>query len=169
MTKSLIAVLFAATLAGCGTGETRVEPPVRIDRKDALIEAPPKPSTGVKNIGNGGVIRFTATKGVRKGTGKLNLGEDADTIDIITYDLRADGKLDLTIEGAKLPSITYQGTWVQQDDHTLSITLNQEVGNAGVEVSGTLKFRDAENPSVLTLKGTANRPGTFELNFRVAE
>lgn len=169
MSKSVIAILATVMIFGCGSGEKAVEVRVPIDRKDALAEPPVKPTTEVKNIGDGGVIRFRSTKGVRKGTGKLNLGEDADTVDLITYDLRADGKLDLTIQGPKLPSITYQGTWVQQDDHSLSISLNNEVGNTGLEVSGTLQFMDAENPSVLKLKGTPKRSGVFELNFQVSE
>ncbi len=159
--KWLFCLVLGVVLVGCQGEEKPVAVP--IDRKDALPAAP------VKNIGDGSPIAFKSTKGVRKGSGKLNLGEDADVIEVITYDLKADGTLELTLEGPKARGTTYAGTWTRQDDHTITLNLNSAEGNQGAEVTGTLKFMDSENPSELVLKGTAKRSGVFELNFRVSE
>ena len=115
-------------------------------------------SSSVKSIGDGSKISFKQWKGLRKGSGTLTLGKTKNELELADFELKEDGSASISLQGTKFPKTVFLGKWAPKDDSTVTVTLQEGLGNAGVTATGVLKFMDSENPFVLSLDGFVLSP-----------
>ena len=125
-------------------------------------------SSSVKSIGDGSKISFKQWKGLRKGSGTLTLGTSKNELELADFELKEDGSASISLQGTKFPKTVFLGKWAPKDDSTVTVTLQEGLGNAGVTATGVLKFTDSKNPFVLSLEGkTTKTTEKFAVEFRM--
>lgn len=175
MKNWLLLSCLALALVGC-TGPAEPQGDPNASNTPATNATPPV------NIGDGSAINFNEwNDGVRKGTGKVTVGEQTMDVATATLELKADGAFTLSTGGTKpdAPSYRFEGTWKKKDGKTVDLTLakvtevamNRPEGPSALDAEGTgaVTFMDSMNPSEFALSGTTKDGKTVSLTFDVGE
>jgi hypothetical protein len=171
----LLLSLLAVALVGCsGPAEPQGDP--NAANSPTANTAPPA------NIGDGSAIAFSEwNDGVRKGTGKVTVGDETMDAVTATMELKTDGAFTLSAgtNTPDAPFYRFEGTWKKKDDKNVELTLakvtlvamNRPEGPTALDAegTGTVTFMDATNPSEFALKGTTKDGKTVSLTFDVGE